>query len=925
MNVVRRTTIALVIMTSLFSSTVCASDRPTDQPNKLETVVVTGSLITQTETSAPVFTITAEDVKARGFATLAEVLQQSSYATGSVQGAQFSAGFTPGAQILSMFGMPVGFTKYLIDGKPMGNFPALYNGSDTFNSISSIPTDLVDHIDILPGGQSSLYGSDAIAGVINIVLKKKVDHPTIDYRYGWYTEGGGNSNRLSVADSFHWNRLNLLVGAQVERVRPIWAYDRDISSLYFNSNPGSPAIASRDFMIGSGTGRGYLFTDPNNCANVANLFDGGEGKQYRRGSGSYCGSFNSPGYRTIGNDSKSANVYTHATYELNDQIQLYGDALFNWSRQKYTSGPSYMWWSSQADLGYVYDPKLKDYVALQRVFTPEEVGGFDRLMTRQYERSFMTTLGAQGMVGASWNWDLGFTHSEDHLTTSSFVRWSDKIDHWFETNVLGPQLGWKGSYPVYNINYDQFYRPISRTDFDSFTGRVSTEAKTWDNMLRSQLTNSSLFAFPGGGDVGIAVVVEGGGQGWNYVPDPRLLAGNVWGSTDVQGSGHRSRYAATTEFRAPVLSWLTFDISGRYDAYKVDRQTVDHKTYNLGIELRPFETLLLRGKYGTAFKAPSLSDQFQGKSGYYSAVPDYLNCGRLGYTPDQITSCTPFKYNYSQFFGVQSGNTELNPITAKVWSYGLVWAPVDRIKFSIDYLHWNIRNEVNQENANTLSLIEYQCDTGVYDKSSPTCQNAYHKIIRGTSLTPGLLGDIQQINTPKVNVSREQVNALTAEWTYVVPTKTYGTFAFNTSYSDVMKHTYQAYPGDATIDLLRRPDWSTEFKTKVNGSVTWITPSERWTTTAYFNRYGSTPNYKATLYTDYSKPGTGKVAPWIIYNASVAYKMNDQLGLSLMVNNVFNKMPSKDDTYPGTSGTPWNMFDYNVYGRAIYLEADYKF
>ena len=127
---------------------------------KLEAVTVTGSLIPQTEieTATPITTITAADIKARGFTTVAEALQQSSFATGSVQGSQFSAGFTPTAQTLSMFGMPVGFVKYLIDGRPMGNFPGLYNGSDVFNNLSGIPTEMVDRIEILPGGQSSLYG-----------------------------------------------------------------------------------------------------------------------------------------------------------------------------------------------------------------------------------------------------------------------------------------------------------------------------------------------------------------------------------------------------------------------------------------------------------------------------------------------------------------------------------------------------------------------------------------------------------------------------------------------------------------------------------------------------------------------------------------------------------------------------------------------
>ncbi len=86
---------------------------------------------------------------------------------------------------------------------------------------------------------------------------------------------------------------------------------------------------------------------------------------------------------------------------------------------------------------------------------------------------------------------------------------------------------------------------------------------------------------------------------------------------------------------------------------------------------------------------------------------------------------------------------------------------------SVDYLHWNISNEVNIENADTLSRNEYLCDIGTLDPSSPTCQNAFDKITRGTATVPGLLGQILQIHTPKVNVSNEQVNALTAEFSYV--------------------------------------------------------------------------------------------------------------------------------------------------------------
>jgi outer membrane receptor protein involved in Fe transport len=426
-----------------------------------------------------------------------------------------------------------------------------------------------------------------------------------------------------------------------------------------------------------------------------------------------------------------------------------------------------------------------------------------------------------------------------------------------------------------------------------------------------------------GGDAGIAVVLEGGNQGWSYVPDPRLLNGDVWGQTDVQGGGQRTRYAATTELRLPVLSQLTADVSGRYDSYKVLGQNVSHGTYNLGLEYRPFETLLFRGRYGTAFKVPTLADEFQGLSGYYSFVPDYLNCNRLGYGPADVGNC-PTPYDSTQFFGQQAGSPKLKPITAKVWSYGVVWAPMTDMSVSVDYLHWDISNEVNTQSADALSQTEYLCDVGTIDPTAATCTNAVSQITRGPSTVVGLLGQIQQIYTPKVNVSKEQVNAITANFNYSLDVGRFGKLTFQTSYSDMFKHNIQSYPTDPVIDVLRHPYYSTDFKSKVNGSLTWI-PNEQWSGTVYFNRFGKSPNYLATVYDNYYKPGTGSLAPWTLYNLSVTYNPIKNLGLSFLVNNVFNKMPPVDHSYSGFTGTPYNTSNYNVYGRAMYVEAKYKF
>ena len=453
--------------TSAFAQDSDAANQPetaSKDATNLEKVVVTGSLIPQTEleTFVPVTIITAEDIRARGFSTVSEVLQKSSFATGAVQGAQTSASFTQGAETVSLFGLPPGYVKYLIDGRPMANYPALYNGSDTFNNISGIPIDLVDRIEILPGGQSSIYGSDAIAGVINVILKKQMDGLAFSIRGGAYSEGGGTSTRFSIADGFSSDdgRLNVLGGLQYEERDPIWAYQRDLTRQY-NTEGYTPQLVGRDYLV-NGYFDSYHFMDPNNCANVTSQFGGTMGLQQRPGFGDefYCGSPNSVGYRTLLNEKKAFQAYGHATFDINDNTQLYGDILYSNEKSKYHAGSNFLWWGTSVDFGYYYDPNLDDLVNLQRSFSPEEMGpgGFDNTMSTDKSEAIRVNFGINGSFGASeWQYDVGITHAEYKLDSSSFVRYADKVDQYFIDHVLGTQLPgvdpYFDTYPIYTPDY----------------------------------------------------------------------------------------------------------------------------------------------------------------------------------------------------------------------------------------------------------------------------------------------------------------------------------------------------------------------------------------------------------------------------------------------------------------------------------------
>jgi len=906
-----------------------SADDASKKAKKLQTISVTGSLIPQTEveTSKPIITITAQQLKDRGFASVADALQAGTFATGSVVGSNYSGGFTQSAKTLSFFGLDPSYTKYLIDGLPMGDFPALYNGTEAFNNLASIPIEMIDHVDILPGGQSSIYGSDAIAGVINIVLKKNLDAPVVDARFGWHTGGGGADRRLYAADGFTWGDLNFMGGIQFESIEPIWGFDRSLTRQFFTQGT-TPPTASRDYLVLSETQLLNAYYDPNmlnpgiGCSAVTGQFGGTEQLQSRVDHGNYCGSQYSAGYATETNKENTVNLYTHATYDLNSNVQFYQTLLYTYDQQKFSAGSNFLFWDSPI----YYDNTLQDYVLAQHAFSPEEAGGYQNIMDNNVENSVYLSLGAKGNFGRSdWGYEVTFNHSEDHLQQRSFQRWTTQINNYFD-NILGPSLGTDPyGYPIYAPNYQAFFSPVSNAAFRGFTGYTESYAKTWDNMLRSQVTNASLFSLPGG-DAGVAAVIEGGNQGWNYSPDPRTLAGETYDVTDVAGEGHRSRYAGTVEFNAPLFKMLTMDLSSRYDGYNVAGGTVSHATYNLGVEFRPFgDLLLLRGNYGTAFKAPTLPDEFQGLSGYYNSVTDYYNCAKLGYTGGNIGNC-PGQLGSEQFFGEQSGNTKLQPIIAKTFSLGFVLSPFEGFSLKSDYYHYNIRNEVEAQSFDFLAQTEANCRLGTFDINSPTCQDALSKVIRsGTALAPGLLPPITEILTPKVNVAREYVNAVLTEVDYNHGIGAYGSISAKTSWSDVLTHRQQLLPGDPFINLLREPYYSTEFKSRVDGSIGWLSPTQTWGVTVYGIRDGASPNYLATIDNNYYQPGAGTLAPWFRYNITASYSPIKNLALTLEIDNVFNKMPPLDRSYPGITSQPFNALNYDVNGRQFFIEATYKF
>ena len=420
---------------------------PPKDTEKLQTVTVTGSLIPQAqiETASPVITISASQIEKQGFATIYDALRASPVATGAVLDNQFTGGFTPGAETISLLGLDPAFTLTLINGHPMADYPLLYNGVSNFVDLANLPIGMIDHIDILPGNQSSIYGSAAIAGVVNIVLKDHMDGYELNVRAGGYSGGGGASQRIEFLGSTSWGDLQALYGLQVNRQDPIWSYQRKITASTNSSPNPNTRFGTRNFLylyLDSSGGGHYIDPGADACTPVSQLNGGRTIYDFRPGEGHFCGSRYNVGYTTMLNNSQGATAYLNLKYKLNDSAELYGDILYNVSRQVSSNGP-YFWESSIATSGYFINADTGRFESVQHIFSPEEIGNVGDYEDHNFVRTYNAFGGVRGAVGRDdqWQYDLYYARSQTNVNDKQGWPLAGPLEAFFTSQIFGQQLG----------------------------------------------------------------------------------------------------------------------------------------------------------------------------------------------------------------------------------------------------------------------------------------------------------------------------------------------------------------------------------------------------------------------------------------------------------------------------------------------------
>jgi outer membrane receptor protein involved in Fe transport len=875
-----------------------------------QVVTVVGSRIPRVrkEGPAPVTVITSDQIRAGGFANVPDVLKTLTQNSGETQSMQSgnAADYSPGAQQVNLRGLGPNHTLVMVNGRRVADYPMPYNGDSNFTDISNIPLGMVDAIEVLSGSASAIYGSDALAGVVNFKLKQHADGTTFDYRYGWTEQGGGASHRFNASSGFDFGKFHGVFGGEVMIQDPVYGYQRKRQDSTADAPDPAYQMGVTNWLR---VDYDVYAINPSaaDCARTASTNGGTTTVQsdpYY--DGTYCGSQTAQGYRTVVSDRKSANFVGSFTYDLNDNTHLFLDAQVGFSKLKLLKRP--LSWGYQDadgnDVGDFYNAHAsrEDTDNWYRIFTPEEMGGLDRAMRTVDSKTITLTPGIRGTFAEKWTYEAAISASAYNAKVTFPMINAAKANALF----LGPQLGMDTDdaylgeddgygLPVFNANPTRFYTPLTPAEFESIREESVYKPRSSVVQASLQLGTQELFQMPAG-PVGFSAIIETGRQNFNQGTDPKATQPYYFSWVDFTSKGHRTHAAAAVEFSVPLLSTLQSNLAARYDTFDYAGNSVAETTYNIGLEYRPVDTLLFRAAWGTGFRAPDLNYVYRGTGFEEGRATDYYQCIQDGDYPSDCGRGPRIRVR-------TGGNLKLEPETSESFNTGFVWAPSRAFDISVDYFKIDMKGQVEDLLVNNLTRTEGECRAGLQNINTPTCQDAIARVTRDSD------GDITQVFVSPINVSVESTSGvdLSAHARLQTPI---GKLSLTGNYTHTIDHDYTRYVGDPAINKLAND--SSYYIPRNKASITANLEKGAWSFNLSGNHLSRLPNYDENAW----------VGSYTTYNGSAQYKVNDKVRVSLAITNLFDKKPPSDTTW--VSYPYYNTSWYDGIGRSGFLQVTYK-
>jgi len=963
MNIIRMrrgllaSSLALALVApSLYAQTTAQGDAQAPQQNDantkaktLDKVVVTGSRIPRSEIEgpAPVTIITAEQIKAQGYTTMYEFLNSlPQVATPEFSDRISTWGNTAvNARPVNLRNLGPDHSLLLVDGHRITDYPQPSAGQSTFQNYANIPTGMIDHVEVLASGASSIYGSDAVAGVVNVILKKEYQGDDLQLTGGGATRGGRKYGDLNFIGGRSGDGWHVIYNYEHTNRSPLWGRDRSYTDAESDAGYGTWNPSARMFGFPTSNGAAiqnaagnYIAPPAGACNSFGNNFQAYDHKTIGTignvvdptsisDAGVSCTQRAAYSDWVLTPGLRSDSVYVAGQYDFSSSLSAYGSVTY-----KDSTGTTNTQLPALYPMGGLpnnfYDQTSGQVISnYNRQLTPQELGGYGN--THDNEKNWDIHAGLKGTVfDDRFDWDLNLGTSK-YIVHENYTGLNEQgmFDYFF-----GPQLGTTNvggtAYPTYALNSNRFWNPISPSDYQSFAVGGTNSAYTWMDQATFNLNGNVFDTWAG--PIGFAGVVEGNHQGFRLAPDRR---GNTTTFGDpfqnlITGGGTRTRFSGATEFRVPLASTLTWTISGRIDSYNDASIASTAKTWGTSIEWRPLDSLLLRGTYGTNFHAPDMQAIYLSDS--VSTVGDYADPLKCIQTGDHACQPTQHPTYFNQYSG---GSRNLLPETGHSWTYGFVWdiPGVDGLAVSADYWHMGIDNAIKWIDTNTLLTDEAGCLTGTtvagapyiaHPQGSQYCQLAIKNVVRNAD------GSINNITVGPINEASLYVSGVDASLTYKFASERWGNFNLGIDYTNNLQFKER--------DLASDPLLNTRYQyvaSKVTGTARWH--KNDWDVSLHgersgeirSNNYGSCEVLPNGVIPSVGDPQCviyrGHVAPWIVWSTSVGYRINDSLRASLNVSNIFDKVGSIPYYSGGFEFIPAQQ-GASYTGREVFLNLDWK-
>jgi iron complex outermembrane receptor protein len=689
-------------------------------------VVVTGSRIRRDplDQDQPVTFVDRADIDRTGLTSTAEVLQRLPGSGGALN-SRFNnsgnfgnppdgGGVGAGAAEADLRYLGSRRVLVLVDGLRYVN-GASASGVPGSTDLNSIPEGMIERVEVLQAGASSIYGSDAISGVINIITRSQQEGFVASAQLGVFDAGDGFSQnyQLSWGTGSRDSRTRFVIGVNYVKQDEVSSGDRDISLF---PTPGATAC---DSSCSSGTPNGRFIVLGQNLTLIAPVIGRSPTLADYRGFVT-ADRFNFAPFNFIQIPLERYGGFVNFTQELGETTNFRMRAVYNRRNSSNQaahlplfvgpdSGNGNLLDNITIDATNPFNPfgtlrsgrnldgtsngQVANYAFIGRRVVENGPRRYDQRVDTYYAAA--TIEGSFELLDHPWNWDVNGIWGRNRAKQEVH----GNINAANLARALGPVAACTAPCVPFNIFGGQGSITQPMLDYVAFTQRDSSRQRLWDF---SANVTGGLFDLPGG-PASIAIGVEHRDQSGRFDPDPIVAAGLGSDIPALPTSGGFNVDEAYAELRLPLLrdtaGFHRLEVTGaaRYSDYSTSGSTT---TFSAGINWEPVEGLLFRGNWAEGFRAPSIGELFGTPSRFDQEIvdpcSDFNNNGasaqvRANCVADGVPANGSYVQTNAQLPVVTGGNPDLDAESSESWGFGAVWRPSFLPRLSLEANYFNIR------------------------------------------------------------------------------------------------------------------------------------------------------------------------------------------------------------------------------------------